>query len=216
MDSIIFDLDGTLWDSIDTVLIAWNSMLKRQQLNRELSRADFEKTMGLQPDEITRRLFPTLSSKQREQLEKESCEAENIFLEKEGGVLYEKVEDVLQELSQKYKLCIVSNCQDGYIEAFFKYHQLQEYFLDYENPGRTGLSKGENIRLIMERNHLSTPVYVGDTEGDLKAARFAGIPFIYAKYGFGQVSEYDAVIDTFEDLLRIFPDGNEEFEKWKN
>ena len=125
-------------------------------------------------------------------------------MEKEEGTLYGNVENVLQELSQKYKLYIVSNCQDGYIEVFYKYHNLEKYFLDYENPGRTGLSKGENINLIIERNNLSNPVYVGDTEGDLKAARFAGIPFVYAKYGFGQVSEYELVIDNFEDLLRIF------------
>ncbi|MDQ0481828.1 phosphoglycolate phosphatase-like HAD superfamily hydrolase [Alkalihalobacillus hemicentroti] len=76
--------------------------------------------------------------------------------------------------------------------------------MDFENPGRTGLSKGKNINLIIERNNLSTPIYVGDTEGDLNAARYAGIPFVYAKYGFGQVSEYDEVIEKFDELLNLF------------
>lgn len=76
--------------------------------------------------------------------------------------------------------------------------------MDYENPGRTGLSKGENINLIIRRNNLTAPIYVGDTEGDLNAARYAGIPFVYAKYGFGQVSEYDWVIEKFDDLLKNF------------
>lgn len=203
MDSIIFDLDGTIWDSIDTVLIAWNSVLK-EKMKSELTRQDFENTMGLQMNDISKKLFPDLSGKQRVQLVKECCEAEEVFLEKHGGVLYENVENILKELSQKYKLYIVSNCQDGYIEVFYKYHKLEKYFLDFENPGRSALSKGENINLIIERNNLLSPVYVGDTEGDLKAARFAGIPFIYAKYGFGQVSEYDEAIDSFEDLVKIF------------
>jgi len=56
----------------------------------------------------------------------------------------------------------------------------------------------------MERNKLLKPVYVGDTEGDLKASRYAGIPFVYAKYGFGNVSEYDQVIKKFDDLLNLF------------
>lgn len=47
----------------------------------------------------------------------------------------------------------------------------------------------------MERNHLSNPVYVGDTEGDHKGAEFARIPFVYAKYGFGEVKHWDYAID---------------------
>ncbi|WP_376752442.1 HAD-IA family hydrolase [Rummeliibacillus suwonensis] len=76
----------------------------------------------------------------------------------------------LYNLSKKYKLFIVSNCQQGYIEGFFQYHKLKNYFLDYEIPSRTGFAKGDNIKLIIERNKLSKPVYVGDTEGDLKAS----------------------------------------------
>ncbi|MEQ2526332.1 HAD family hydrolase [Robertmurraya yapensis] len=205
MDSIIFDLDGTIWDSIDTVLSAWNSVIrKNNQIKGELTRKDFEGTMGLQMNEISRKLFPTLSYKEQQQLVKNCAELENCFIEKHGGVLYPNVENVLSELSKKYKLYIVSNCQDGYIEAFYKYHKLEKYFLDFENPGRTSLSKGENINLIIDRNNLSNPVYIGDTEGDLEAARFAKIPFIYAKYGFGQVNHYDRAIESFEDLLSIF------------
>jgi phosphoglycolate phosphatase len=204
MDSIIFDLDGTIWDSIDTVLMAWNIAIKENsRLESELSRKDFEGTMGFQMDEISKKLFPTLSIKERQQLVIECSALENAFLQKNGGVLYQNVEYVLKLLSQKYKLYIVSNCQDGYIEKFYEYHKLEKYFLDFENPGRTGLSKGENIKLIIERNHLLNPIYVGDTEGDLKAARYAEIPFIFAKYGFGQVSDYDKVIEEFKDLLKI-------------
>ncbi|CAM4027530.1 HAD family hydrolase [Mesobacillus thioparans] len=205
MDSIIFDLDGTIWDPIDIVLSAWNGVIRKSnQINRELTRKDFEGTMGLQMDEISRRFFPALNDQERQKIIKDCCEVEHSFIEKNGGVLFPNVENVLKELSQKYKLYIVSNCQDGYIEAFYKFHRFDQYFLDFENPGRTGLSKGENINLIIQRNNLSNPVYVGDTKGDLEAARFANIPFIYAEYGFGQVSQYDIKIESFEELLRVF------------
>jgi phosphoglycolate phosphatase len=205
MDSIIFDLDGTIWDPIDTVLLAWNSRLKEHsQVNRELTRPDFEGTMGLQMEEISLKLFPYLSENVREQVIRECCEVEQGYLEKHGGSLFPQVEAVLKKLSNSYKLYIVSNCQDGYIESFYTYHQLEKYFQDFENPGRTGLSKGENIKLIIERNNLTSPIYVGDTEGDLKAARYARIPFIYAQYGFGEVSEYDDVIEAFPALSKYY------------
>ena len=205
MDSIIFDLDGTLWDPIDTVLSAWNNVIRNnKQIISELTRKDFEGTMGLQMNEISRKLFPALSYMERQQLVKVCCELEQPFIEKYGGVLYPNVENVLKELSQKYKLYIVSNCQDGYIESFYKYHKLEKYFLDFESHGRTTMSKGENIKLVIDRNNLLNPVYIGDTEGDLNASRFAKIPFIFAKYGFGQVSQYDNEIESFDELLSIF------------
>ncbi|WP_226577388.1 HAD family hydrolase [Halobacillus litoralis] len=204
-DSIIFDLDGTLWDPIDTVLQAWNSSLKEHdQSKSELTRTDFEGTMGLQIDEISEQLFPYLNEDVRGQVMTACMQKEQRFLKKMGGTLFPHVEDTLQTLSEDYKLYIVSNCQDGYIESFYEYHQLEKYFLDYENPGRTGLSKGENINLIIERNQLSHPTYIGDTQGDLNASRYAGIPFIYAAYGFGQVDDYDYRLRRFDDLIHIF------------
>lgn len=205
MDSIIFDLDGTIWDPIDTVLNAWNSCIKRHsQIKKELTRADFEGTMGLQMHDISKKLFPNLNEDFREQVIKECCHAERGYIKKQGGNLYPNVEEILNILSKKYKLFIVSNCQDGYIESFYEFHNLEKYFLDYENPGRTGLSKGENINLIIKRNNLFTPIYIGDTVGDLNAARYVGIPFVYAKYGFGQVMEYDYTIEKFDELIKIF------------
>jgi phosphoglycolate phosphatase len=205
MDSIIFDLDGTLWDPTDTVSIAWNKVMKQnKQVKNEITKRDLKGTMGLQVKEIGEKLFPYLDEETREKLLSDCCGVENQYLSEQGGSLYENMEEVLKALSQKYKLYIVSNCQDGYIEAFYKYHKLDKYFLDYENPGRTGLSKGENIRLIIERNNLTKPVYVGDTEGDHKAAKYAGIPFVYARYGFGEVKDYDYAIDTVSELLELF------------
>ncbi|WP_138416598.1 HAD family hydrolase [Aquibacillus sediminis] len=203
MDSVIFDLDGTLWDSRQAVADAWNHVLKQKQINKQISVDDLQKTMGLPFDEVAMKLLPNIDQQKREQILEKCGELENGYLRKQGGKLYPQVEKVLETLSEKYKLFIVSNCQDGYIEAFFAYHQLGSYFIDYEHPGRTGLSKGENIQLVIDRNQLTNPIYVGDTDGDQKAATFAGIPFVYAKYGFGEVKQYDYVIDQFNALPEI-------------
>ncbi|HBG8137819.1 TPA: HAD family hydrolase, partial [Clostridioides difficile] len=123
------------------------------------------------------------------------------YLSENGAKLFDDIENTLKLLSKKYKLFIVSNCQAGYIESFLKAHKLEQYFVDFECPGNTGLHKGENNKLIIERNKLKNPIYIGDTQGDANSAKFAGIPFIYAKYGFGNVDVYDYFIDSFKDLL---------------
>ena len=76
---------------------------------------------------------------------------------------------------------------------------------DFECPGNTGLGKGPNIRLVMERNGLKAPVYVGDIESDRQAAAEAGIPFCHASYGFGSVEAPDYAVSSFPDLLTLFP-----------
>jgi phosphoglycolate phosphatase len=205
MDSIIFDLDGTLWDASENVLKIWNNVLKnKHEIKQLLVLEDLHSIMGLQMKEIGEKLFPYLEGDKRDLLLQECSQMECQLLGEQGGKLYDKLEDTLKKLSLKYKLYIVSNCQKGYIEAFYQYHNLGKYFLDYENPGRTGLTKGENIKLIIERNNLKNPVYVGDTAGDLKGAEYARIPFVYASYGFGDVSHYDYSINRIEELLEIF------------
>ncbi|VXB19760.1 HAD family hydrolase [Bacillus sp. 349Y] len=205
MDSIIFDLDGTIWDPIDTVLEAWNRTIEEHdEAGQTMTREDFEGVMGLQVKEIEERLFPDVDEEVRSRMLKACLEREEALLNERGGRLYPDVEKVLETLSHSYKLFIVSNCQDGYIETFYDYHKLERFFKDFENPGRTGLSKGENIKLIMERNNLKAPVYVGDTDGDRKAAEYAGIPFVYAKYGFGKVEKHDEVLEAFGDLVKLY------------
>ena len=55
----------------------------------------------------------------------------------------------------------------------------------------------------MKRNVIEQAFYVGDTEGDEEASRFAGIPFIFASYGFGNVTHPDKVIKSFKELTNF-------------
>ncbi|MBU3134040.1 HAD family hydrolase [Clostridium gasigenes] len=204
LDSIVFDLDGTLWDSSSSVIDSWNETISNyNEVKNKLTVDDMKSVMGLVIQDIALKFFPYLEEENRLTIIKHCCKNECKHLEKHGAILYDQLEEILKYLDKKYKLFIVSNCQCGYIESFFKSHKLNKYFIDYENSGRTGLTKGENIKLIIERNNLINPVYVGDTDGDLKASRFAGIPFIYARYGFGEVKDFDYVIDSFEELLKL-------------
>ena len=52
----------------------------------------------------------------------------------------------------------------------------------------------------MERNGIEKAVYVGDTQGDCDASRAAGIPFVWASYGFGQPNTYTYKIQSLSQL----------------
>lgn len=123
-------------------------------------------------------------------------------IQQKGGKLYKNTKKVLKTLEQEnYLLFIVSNCQKGYIEAFLSHHRLGKFFIDYESSGNTGMEKAENIKLIIQRHDLSSPVYLGDTVDDLIACKKAGIVFIFAKYGFGQNVETQYQISDIGDLI---------------
>lgn len=155
IDSIIFDLDGTLWNSIAGICKAWQMVLANYpNITKAVTPEDMQGCMGMPMDEIGKKLFPEFDETLQRKLMKEFCETEQGYLAEHGGMLYPKLAETLEKLSQKYKLFIVSNCQDGYIQAFFKAHSLNKYFSDFECWGVTGLSKGETNKIIMARNQL--------------------------------------------------------------
>lgn len=187
-DGIIFDLDGTLWDSSEEIRMSWGAILKKQPDIRRLpSREELESVMGLGAEELTEKLFPYLPLSRRLEIFDECAVYECAYLTEHGARLYPQIRETLARLSETHPLFIVSNCADGYIQSFLAAHDTAKYIRDFECIGRTGKPKSENIRLIAERNGLKAPVYVGDTQWDFDAATAAGVPFIFAAYGFGHV-----------------------------
>lgn len=131
----------------------------------------------------------------------EECMAyENQYLLAHPGILYPDVKETLCCLSRQYGLYVVSNCQTGYIEVLLKSCGLSEYIRDIECYGNTGLSKGDNIRMVIQRNHLEQCFYVGDTRMDEEACAVAGIPFVYASYGFGRADQPAGMIESLSQL----------------
>ena len=69
--------------------------------------------------------------------------------------------------------------------------------------GDTGTSKGKTIRTLMERYEITSCAYIGDTQGDYEATLEAGIPFIWADYGFGTPAGYALRIHAPGDLIQL-------------
>src|ERR1700744_5219315 len=185
-------------------MMAWNKALENKRvkdfvITQQLAHAFAGKLMK----DIFSQYFTFLPEEQYQEMEAAYAEQEKIHMKSFGGQLYPGVKEQLHLLSEKYPLFIVSNCLTGYIENFLDQHRLGNLFADYECIGVTGKPKAENIAMIISRNELISAVYIGDTMGDFAAAKKNHLPFIYAEYGFGQVTDADHVISNFTELEQV-------------
>ena len=200
IDGLIFDIDGTLWDSCEAVRESWALSLRRRfGCFGAPSTEQVRSIMGLTPDEIAAKLFSRFGTHAREVFDALS-EDECAYLAEHGAAVYPGVCETLRSLSGKRRLFIVSNCQHGYIEAFLRSCGLEGLMESCLCAGDTGLEKDANLRGLISSAALARPVYIGDTRSDERAARGADCAFIHAAYGFGDAERPDAVLHAFSQL----------------
>lgn len=201
MQSIIFDVDGTLWDSTDIVADSWNAAIfDTVGIKANLDGARLKQLFGKTMDEIGRLMLPTLDAKKRTEVCLVCYKYEDEYLLKNSGIFYDGVIETINTLAEKYDLYIASNCQKGYIETTMRYGGFTDKIKDFICFDDTKLSKGENIRILMQRNNIKEAIYVGDIQGDFEASKIAGIPMIYASYGFGKVENPDYMIEDIREI----------------
>jgi phosphoglycolate phosphatase len=204
-DGLIFDLDGTLWDSTAPVAVAWNRAMQRLgRGSQPISDQDIAGIMGMPHHKIFETIFPGEKHETREEIARECYEQEIETLRKQGAALYPGVAAGLAKLAERYPLFVVSNCQTDYLETFFGCTGFDKLFRDHECHGGTGLSKGENIKLVVERNALRQPAYIGDTGSDQEAATRAGVIYYHVDYGFGEPVRDCLRFRNFEELVKHF------------
>jgi len=201
---LIFDMDGTLWDSSENVAASWTEKAKALGYKRpDITKQDIMNVMGLTMDRIADIIFSELPQHERMELLEKCGNYENEYLRKHGGVLYPDLEKTFIRLREKYPLFIVSNCQSGYIEAFLEYYGFGKYFDDIECYGNNLKEKGDNIALLTKRNGLDKAYYIGDIQGDYDATMKAGFDFIHAAYGFGKIDHPVPELMKFSDLPEL-------------
>lgn len=200
MKAIIFDLDGTLWETVESSWNSYNKIVAKYPFLQPISKQTVAASMGTTVEECAELYMPYLDNDTRVTILMEMLEQTAKDLDICGGNVYKNVEDTLKELKENYLLGIVSNCGPGYIESFLHTSGLNKYFVDYIAAGAEKMSKGNSILRFMRRNGIEEAIYVGDTIRDYTASIAASIPFIHAKYGFDQQLTVDKTIYDINEL----------------
>lgn len=199
-DSIIFDMDGTLWDAVDSYTHVWNHAFEALGSDLRTDRQTLMSYMGKPIDVIFDGIVGNRLDK--DEFMRRLAASEREIMPREGGRLYPGVADGLRLLSSRKKLFIVSNCGKTGLPEFLDFTGLRPFFTGWLAYGDTGMGKEKNIPEIIRRYGLTNPIYVGDTESDCISAHAAGVPMIHVTYGFGEAPDaewhatnFPAVVD---------------------
>lgn len=201
-DSLIFDMDGTLWDAVNSYCAVWDATFSTLGIDRRVSRDELIECMGLTIDEIFNRIMPS-GTNYRDSFLTLLAENERIMMPQLGGTLYPDVREGIEKLAKSYKLLMASNCGAEGLTNFLTYTGLKPYFTDTITYGETGQGKDFNITLLKNRHSLHSPLYIGDTAGDCRSAHAAGVKMMHVTYGFGTAPEADLSASSFAELTAI-------------
>lgn len=129
-DSIIFDLDGTLWDSTVPICESWNVVLKR---HAEIKRPpvtinELGECMGLPMYDIAAKLFPLESKEVQTAIMDELCAYENEYLSEHGARLFDGLENVLSLFTKMYRHVYSEQLSGRLYRSFFKGSQACKVF----------------------------------------------------------------------------------------
>lgn len=204
-ESLILDIDGTLWDSRGLVAEGFNLQLTEEGYPHLcVTVDDLTPLFGKVMQDLADAMLAEIPKEERYDLMIRCMEREHEYMAGHPcQVGYPNVRETLEKLGKKHRLFIVSNSQKGYPQMCIDKLGLAPYIEGHLCFGDTGTTKGQTIRKLMEDHKIGSCVYIGDTQGDYEATLEAGVPFIWAAYGFGNPAGYDAKIEKIEDLLTM-------------
>lgn len=205
-DSIIFDMDGTLWDATDSYAAVWNHCFAGYGSDLRITGAQLVPYMGKPIEVIVDGITAGHVNADFDKMAfVTSLEvAEHEMMPHLGGKLYPGVYEGLEALARHYKLFMVSNCGCDGLRNFMEFTGTTRFFTDSVTYGERAVPKSENMRYLVEKHHLAHAIYMGDTQGDCDETHRAGLLFAYAQYGFGECVNFDMAFDRFADFTHYF------------
>ena len=112
-DSLILDMDGTLWDNVNTYVMAWNAALKELGHAEQVSRESLMGLMGMEAQQLLDALIPNVPKEKQDLLFDEVIVQYQKLIPTMQPYIYPGVMEGLKQLHTKYKLLLLSNCEEG-------------------------------------------------------------------------------------------------------
>lgn len=212
--NIIFDLDGTLFQTDRCVINAVNELCRRNELGI-VSEEMMKENIGKRSADFLGRILPA-------DVDPNAFYEEYSLLERneisKNAQLYKNVVKLLSELKEKgHHLFVCSNGSKEYIDLVLNKTHSAQYFDEVYSAKY--ISKGEVVKKIIGDGSIST-IMVGDTNTDLDAALENKVPFIGVTYGYGDEkqlgSEANFLAASVMELEKRISEGAFYFHVLKN
>ena len=222
---LLFDLDGTLIDSVPDLAKALNATLRELNLPT-YEEATIRTWIGNGAAMLLKRGLLGEREIDREPEKELFARALEIFLERYAAVLndatglYPEVKETLQKLREwGYRMAIVTNKPSQFVAPILENLGIESFFEHVVGGEDLPRKKPDPLPLLHCCEVLGCrpekAVMIGDSSNDILAARAAGIPSIVVAYGYSADREVrdlgaDAVVERFGEILDFFERSHRE------
>ena len=206
VDLIIFDTDGTIIPSLETVYEGIRKTFAAFGWELEHSIEDINQYIGLASGELYKNIVPPPHRNRWEEL-RDRARAEYAALFQKSAVTFPGVKETLATLCQRgFNLALYSNATKSYFNNVISSLQIRDYFDYAECVDENNTTKPELVSKIKDVFHSTAAAVVGDRIHDIEAARETDSLSIGVLFGYGgeEPEQADITIRQFGELLDIF------------
>lgn len=207
LQSIIFDMDGTLFQTDKILELSLDDAFNHLRLLNKWDTATptdkYREIMGVPLPKVWEALLPNHSNEVREQTDAYFLKSlvENIRSGK--GALYPNVKEVFSFLKENNcSIYIASNGLTEYLNAIVSYYNLDNWVTEtFSIQQIESLNKSDLVQSIIEKYGITNAAVVGDRLSDINAAKDNGLVAIGCNFDFAQEDELSQADIVIEDLL---------------